>query len=77
MTVATESTGAAGDIIAQMRATMETQNKLQADMQIIASEKSMAKMAHDMEMASIRTNDAVSRGLNAIMASEAQQIAQA
>lgn len=77
MTVETESTGAAGDIIEKMKATMEIQNLLQADMQKIASAKSMAKMAHDMEMASIRTNDAVSRGLNAIMASEAQQIAQA
>lgn len=77
MTTEINSTGAQADLVKQMRDAMAAQNNLQADMQIIASEKSMAKMAHDMEMASIRTNDAVSRGLNAIMASEAQQIAQA
>lgn len=65
------------DLIKKMETTMLQQNALQTAMQQIASDKSMAKMAHDMEMASVRTNDAVSRGLNAIMAAEAQQIAQA
>ncbi len=64
-------------ILGRMEASMQQQQELQAGMQDIAAQKSSSKMEHDMAMADVKTQDAVSANLNRVLSQEAQQITQA
>ncbi len=64
-------------ILGRMEASMQQQQELQVGMQEIAGQKSSSKMEHDMAMADVKTQDAVSANLNRVLSQEAQQITQA